>query len=70
MALPARVVSVAHVALSVERSTVMAVAVGALSCQDALRAAGIPVLMGGPHVTELPDEAIGGRTGRVFQTTR
>jgi radical SAM superfamily enzyme YgiQ (UPF0313 family) len=29
---------------------------------DALRAAGIPVVMGGPHVTECPDEALG-RTG-------
>src|ERR687894_1030856 len=29
---------------------------------DALRAAGIPVVMGGPHVTEVPDEALG-RTG-------
>ena len=26
---------------------------------DSLRAAGIPVVMGGPHVTELPDEALG-----------
>jgi radical SAM superfamily enzyme YgiQ (UPF0313 family) len=26
---------------------------------DALRAAGIPVVMGGPHVTECPDEALG-----------
>src|SRR6266576_3369848 len=26
---------------------------------DALRAAGIQVVMGGPHVTELPDEALG-----------
>src|SRR6476661_13995 len=26
---------------------------------DALRAAGIPVVMGGPHVTELPAEALG-----------
>jgi len=26
---------------------------------DALRAAGIPVVMGGPHVTETPDEALG-----------
>ncbi len=25
---------------------------------DALRAAGVPVVMGGPHVTELPDEAL------------
>jgi radical SAM superfamily enzyme YgiQ (UPF0313 family) len=26
---------------------------------DAVRAAGIPVVMGGPHVTAVPDEAIG-----------
>ena len=26
---------------------------------DAVRAAGIPVVMGGPHVSELPDEALG-----------
>src|SRR5918912_3148261 len=26
---------------------------------DALRAAGFPVVMGGPHVTELPEEALG-----------
>jgi len=26
---------------------------------DAIRAAGIPVVMGGPHVTEVPDEALG-----------
>ncbi len=26
---------------------------------DAFRAAGIPVVMGGPHVTEIPDEALG-----------
>src|SRR6202046_2999207 len=25
---------------------------------DALRAAGVPVVMGGPHVTELPEEAL------------
>ena len=31
---------------------------------DALRAAGIPVVMGGPHVTEVPDEALG-RDGGV-----
>ena len=28
---------------------------------DALRAAGFRVVMGGPHVTELPDEALGAR---------
>src|SRR5262245_12968880 len=26
---------------------------------DAIRAAGVPVVMGGPHVTEAPDEALG-----------
>src|ERR1044071_5274803 len=26
---------------------------------DAFRAAGIPVVMGGPHVTEIPQEALG-----------
>ena len=31
---------------------------------DALREAGIPVVMGGPHVTECPDEALG-RSGGV-----
>jgi len=31
---------------------------------DALRAAGVPVVMGGPHVTEVPDEALG-RDGGV-----
>ena len=30
---------------------------------DALRAAGVKVVMGGPHVTEMPDEALGRRGG-------
>src|ERR1700730_18600589 len=30
---------------------------------DAIRAAGVPVVMGGPHVTELPDEALGRNGG-------
>src|SRR3954449_651387 len=30
---------------------------------DAIRATGIPVVMGGPHVTELPDEALGRDVG-------
>jgi radical SAM superfamily enzyme YgiQ (UPF0313 family) len=30
---------------------------------DAVRAAGVPVIMGGPHVTELPDEALGREGG-------
>ena len=36
----------------------------AYSVGDALRAAGIPVVMGGPHVTELPDEALGRNGGK------
>ena len=31
---------------------------------DAIRAAGIPVVMGGPHVTEAPEEALGRDGGR------
>src|SRR5207248_5187464 len=31
---------------------------------DAVRAAGVPVVMGGPHVTEVPDEALGRDGGR------
>src|ERR1700721_4610589 len=30
---------------------------------DAVRAAGVPVVMGGPHVTEMADEALGGDGG-------
>src|ERR1043166_9108594 len=33
---------------------------------DAIRAAGVPVVMGGPHVTEVPDEAQA-RAGRRRQ---
>jgi radical SAM superfamily enzyme YgiQ (UPF0313 family) len=31
---------------------------------DAIRAAGVPVVMGGPHVTECPDEALGKNGGK------
>jgi len=31
---------------------------------DAVRATGVPVVMGGPHVTELPDEALGRKSGK------
>ena len=31
---------------------------------DAIRAAGVPVVMGGPHVTEVPDEALGKDGGK------
>ncbi len=30
---------------------------------DAVRAAGVPVVMGGPHVTEVPEEALGKNGG-------
>src|SRR5688500_4161198 len=30
---------------------------------DAIRLAGVPVVMGGPHVTEVPDEALGSEVG-------
>src|ERR1700690_1285511 len=31
---------------------------------DAVRATGVPVVMGGPHVTEMPDEALGRKSGK------
>src|SRR5437764_9279111 len=31
---------------------------------DSVRAAGVPVVMGGPHVTEVPDEALGRSGGQ------
>src|ERR1700731_2912383 len=37
--------------------------VSAYRVADGLRAAGVPVVMGGPHVTELPDEALGRNGG-------
>ncbi len=51
----------------VQREQVGLVGIGAMTrmvakayrVADALRAVGIPVVMGGPHVTELPDEALG-----------
>jgi len=30
---------------------------------DAIRSTGVPVVMGGPHVTEVPDEALGRNGG-------
>ncbi len=35
---------------------------------DAVRAAGVPVVMGGPHVTEMADEALGRDGGRATPT--
>ena len=51
----------------VKRENIGLVGIGAMTrmiarayrAADALRAAGVPVVMGGPHVTELPDEALG-----------
>src|SRR3954462_3461667 len=51
----------------VRRSEIGLVGIGAMTrmiakayrVADALRAAGIPVVMSGPHVTEVPDEALG-----------
>jgi hypothetical protein len=37
---------------------------------DALRGAGIPVVMGGPHVTEVPDEALGRDGGQRHAESR
>src|SRR6202165_3938470 len=56
----------------VKREKIGLVGIGAMTrmiarayrAADALRAAGVPVVMGGPHVTELPDEALG-RNGGV-----
>jgi len=31
---------------------------------DAVRSAGVPVVMGGPHVTEMPEEALGTKSGK------
>jgi radical SAM superfamily enzyme YgiQ (UPF0313 family) len=51
----------------VRRNQINLVGIGAMTrmaakayrMADAIRAAGIPVVMGGPHVTEVPDEALG-----------
>jgi radical SAM superfamily enzyme YgiQ (UPF0313 family) len=51
----------------VRRNHIRLVGIGAMTrmaakayrMADAVRAAGVPVVMGGPHVTEVPDEALG-----------
>jgi hypothetical protein len=35
---------------------------------DAVRAAGVPVVMGGPHVTEVPDEPLDATVARAMPT--
>src|ERR687885_2230610 len=63
----ARPMSEAELARFVVREQVGLVGIGAMTrmvarayrMADAVRAAGVPVVMGGPHVTEVPDEALG-----------
>ncbi|PWT88843.1 MAG: hypothetical protein C5B55_12425 [Blastocatellia bacterium] len=55
----------------VKRNKIGLVGIGAMTrmiakayrVADAIRAAGVPVVMGGPHVTEIPDEALGRNGG-------
>src|SRR5256886_6583973 len=57
----------AGIALYVREQKIGLVGIGAMTrmiakayrMADAVRAAGVPVVMGGPHVTEMPDEALG-----------
>ncbi|HEX8071121.1 MAG TPA: radical SAM protein [Pyrinomonadaceae bacterium] len=63
----ARAMNEAELVAFARREQVGLVGIGAMTrmiarayrMADALRAAGIPVVMGGPHVTEVPDEALG-----------
>jgi radical SAM superfamily enzyme YgiQ (UPF0313 family) len=56
-----------EIALFVREQKIDLVGIGAMTrmiakayrMADAIRAAGVPVVMGGPHVTEMPDEALG-----------
>src|SRR5580692_6078232 len=57
----------AQIAQFVREQNIELVGIGAMTrmvakayrIADAVRAAGVPVVMGGPHVTEVPDEALG-----------
>src|SRR5918912_3348271 len=63
----ARAMNEAELAAFVRRERIGLVGIGAMTrmiarayrMADAVRAAGVPVVMGGPHVTEVPDEALG-----------
>jgi len=63
----ARAMSEEDLARFVREQDVKLVGIGAMTrmiakayrMADAVRAAGVPVVMGGPHVTEVPDEALG-----------
>ena len=67
----ARAMSEAELVAFARREQIGLVGIGAMTrmiarayrMADALRAAGIPVVMGGPHVTEVPDEALGRNGG-------
>jgi radical SAM superfamily enzyme YgiQ (UPF0313 family) len=62
----------AGIAEYVRRNNVGLVGIGAMTrmiakayrMADAVRAVGVPVVMGGPHVTEMPDEALGRKSGK------
>ena len=68
----ARAMSEAELVAYARREGVGLVGIGAMTRMvarayrfaDALREAGVPVVMGGPHVTECPDEALGRDGGR------
>jgi radical SAM superfamily enzyme YgiQ (UPF0313 family) len=63
----ARPMNEAEIVDFIKRENIGLVGIGAMTrmiaraykMADAIRAAGIPVVMGGPHVTEVPDEALG-----------
>jgi radical SAM superfamily enzyme YgiQ (UPF0313 family) len=62
----------AGIAQYVRENNISLVGIGAMTrmiakayrMADAVRTVGVPVVMGGPHVTEMPDEALGRKTGR------
>src|SRR5205085_6101392 len=63
----ARALSEAELVAFVREQQIGLVGIGAMTrmiaraylMADAIRATGVPVVMGGPHVTEVPDEALG-----------
>src|SRR5678815_5417383 len=63
----ARAMSDEEIVRFIKREKIDLVGIGAMTrmvekayrVADAIRLAGVPVVMGGPHVTEVPDEALG-----------